>query len=100
MKLFAANLAIFGHLAAAPGHSESGRGDALGGQAVLEGVMMLRRTRGLSPSASPMARSPTYREPLEKISEKHQWLGWPVIRGVATLGQAMSLGVRALKFFR
>ena len=40
----------------------------------------------------------TYREPLEKISEKHKWLGWPVIRGVATLGQAMSLGVRALKF--
>ncbi|HTK94769.1 MAG TPA: DUF1385 domain-containing protein, partial [Terriglobales bacterium] len=31
-------------------------------------------------------------------SEKHKWLGWPVIRGVATLGQAMALGFRALKF--
>jgi len=37
-------------------------------------------------------------EPLERLSEKHPWMGWPVIRGVITLGHAMSLGFRALKF--
>ena len=37
-------------------------------------------------------------EPLERLSEKHPWMGWPVIRGVITLGYAMSLGFRALKF--
>ena len=37
-------------------------------------------------------------EPLERLSEKHKWMGWPVIRGVVTLGHAMTLGFRALKF--
>lgn len=37
-------------------------------------------------------------EPLERLSEKHKWMGWPVLRGVVTLGHAMSLGFRALKF--
>lgn len=40
----------------------------------------------------------THSEPVERPSEKHKWMGWPVIRGVATLGQAMGLGFRALKF--
>ena len=37
-------------------------------------------------------------EPLERLSEKHKWMGWPVIRGVMTLGHAMTLGFRALRF--
>src|SRR5581483_11416180 len=30
--------------------------------------------------------------------EKHKWMGWPVVRGVITLGHAMGLGFRALRF--
>ncbi|HSE48521.1 MAG TPA: DUF1385 domain-containing protein [Terriglobales bacterium] len=77
---------------------ESGEETLVGGQAVLEGVMMR------SPHACAIAvRRPdggiaTHSESVERPSEKHQWLGWPVIRGVATLGQAMALGFRALKF--
>lgn len=37
-------------------------------------------------------------EPLERLSEKHKWMGWPVLRGVMTLGHAMTLGFRALRF--
>jgi uncharacterized protein YqhQ len=37
-------------------------------------------------------------EPLERPSEQHKWMGWPVVRGVMTLGHAMTLGFRALKF--
>ena len=40
----------------------------------------------------------THSEPLERPSEQHKWMGWPVVRGVMTLGHAMSLGFRALKF--
>jgi uncharacterized protein YqhQ len=37
-------------------------------------------------------------EPLERPSEKHKWMAWPIIRGVMTLGYAMNLGYRALRF--
>jgi uncharacterized protein YqhQ len=40
----------------------------------------------------------THSEPLERPSEQHKWMGWPVVRGVMTLGHAMTLGFRALKF--
>ncbi|MGZ4840039.1 MAG: DUF1385 domain-containing protein [Terriglobales bacterium] len=77
---------------------ESGEETLVGGQAVLEGVMMrsphawgicVRRSDGTIASHS---------ETLERPSEKHKWMGWPVIRGVVTLGQAMGLGFRALRY--
>ena len=37
-------------------------------------------------------------ETLERPSEKHRWMGWPIVRGVMTLGYAMTLGYRALRF--
>jgi uncharacterized protein YqhQ len=40
----------------------------------------------------------THAESLERPSEKHKWMAWPVVRGVVTLGYAMSLGFRALRF--
>ena len=40
----------------------------------------------------------TMSEPLERPSEKHKWMGWPLVRGVMTLGYAMTLGYRALRF--
>jgi uncharacterized protein YqhQ len=77
---------------------ESGEEILVGGQAVMEGVMMR------SPHAWGIAvrkasgEIVTHSEPLERPSEKHKWMGWPVVRGVMTLGHAMSLGFRALKF--
>jgi uncharacterized protein YqhQ len=40
----------------------------------------------------------THSETIERPSEKHKWMGWPIVRGVMTLGYAMSLGFRALRF--
>jgi uncharacterized protein YqhQ len=40
----------------------------------------------------------TLSEPLDRPSEKHKWMAWPIVRGVMTLGYAMSLGYRALRF--
>ena len=40
----------------------------------------------------------TMTEPLDRPSEKHKWMAWPIVRGVMTLGYAMTLGYRALRF--
>ncbi len=77
---------------------ESGEETLIGGQAVLEGVMMR------SPHAWGIAvrkqsgEMATHSEPLDRPSDRHKWMGWPVVRGVMTLGQAMVLGFRALKY--
>lgn len=70
----------------------------VGGQAVMEGVMM--RT----PSAYAIACRKsdgsivTTAEKLPKWSDKYKWLNIPVIRGGATLIQTMALGIKALNF--
>ncbi len=53
---------------------------------------------GASPSASPAGEITTHSETLQRPSEKHKWMGWPFVRGLATLGQAMRLGFVASKF--
>ncbi len=77
---------------------ESGEETLVGGQAVLEGVMMRSpHAWGIS-VRKPDGTVSTHSEPLERLSEQHKWMGWPVIRGVMTLGQAMVLGFRALRY--
>jgi len=46
----------------------------------------------------PSGQVVTMSEPLERPSEKHKWMAWPIVRGVMTLGYAMNLGYRALRF--
>ncbi len=77
---------------------ESGEETLVGGQAVLEGVMMRSPHAWGIAVRKPSGEITTHTEPLERLSEKHRWMGWPVVRGVITLGHAMTLGFRALKF--
>ena len=70
----------------------------VGGQAVLEGVMMRSPHAWGIAVRKPSGEIVTHSEPLERPSEQHKWMGWPVVRGVMTLGHAMTLGFRALKF--
>jgi uncharacterized protein YqhQ len=77
---------------------EGGEETLVGGQAVLEGVMMRSPHAWAIACRKPSGEVSTHSEPLERLSEKHKWMGWPVVRGVITLGHAMSLGFRALKF--
>ena len=77
---------------------ESGEETLVGGQAVLEGVMMRSpHAWGIS-VRKPDGTISTHSEPLERLSEKHKWMAFPVVRGVITLGQAMVLGFRALRY--
>jgi uncharacterized protein YqhQ len=68
----------------------------VGGQAVLEGVMM----RG--PSAWSVAVRKADGEiaevnrPIASVLLRHRWLRLPVIRGVVALGESLSIGFRAL----
>ena len=70
----------------------------VGGQAVMEGVMM--RT----PSAYAIACRKKdgsivhTAEKLPKWSDKYKWMNLPVLRGGATLIQSMALGIKALNF--
>jgi uncharacterized protein YqhQ len=77
---------------------ESGEETLVGGQAVLEGVMMRSPHAWAIACRKPSGEVVTMSEPLERPSEKHSWMGWPIIRGVMTLGHAMTLGYRALRF--
>ena len=77
---------------------EGGEETLVGGQAVLEGVMMRSPHAWAIACRKPSGEMAMHSEPLERLSEKHTWMGWPVVRGVATLGHAMTLGFRALRF--
>src|SRR5215831_17143992 len=78
---------------------ESGQEEILvGGQAVLEGVMMRSPHAWGIAVRKPSGAMVTHSEPLDRPSDKHKWMAWPVVRGVITLGHAMALGFKALRF--
>jgi uncharacterized protein YqhQ len=77
---------------------ESGEETLVGGQAVLEGVMMRSPHAWGIAVRRPTGEMMTHSEPLDRPSERRPWMGWPVVRGVVTLGHAMMLGFRALRF--
>jgi uncharacterized protein YqhQ len=68
----------------------------VGGQAVLEGVMM----RGISTWAvavrNPEGGIETTVEPLVSWAQNHRVFRWPVIRGVVALVESLKVGFRAL----
>jgi uncharacterized protein YqhQ len=68
----------------------------VGGQAVLEGVMM----RGVSVWAvavrKPDGEIEVTSEPLVSWAKRHRVLRWPVIRGVVALVESLKIGFRAL----
>lgn len=77
---------------------ESGDDPLIGGQAVLEGVMMRSPHAYCIAVRKPDGEIITEEGPAERLSEKSKVWALPVVRGVGTLWQAMSLGMRALNF--
>ncbi len=91
-------LRFFAALQLLPALESASEETLIGGQAVLEGVMM-RSPHAWGIAVRRQAGDiATHCEPLDRPSEKRKWLAWPFVRGLVTLGQAMSLGFRALKF--
>jgi len=77
---------------------ENGEEILVGGQAVMEGVMMRAPHSYCVAVRKPDGEIVTEEAPLARMSEKHKIFKYPVIRGVGTLWQAMTLGLRALRF--
>lgn len=77
---------------------ESGEETLVGGQAVMEGVMMRAPHSYCVAVRRPDGAIVTEEQPLAKVSDKYPIFKLPIFRGVGTLGQAMSLGVKALRF--
>ncbi|HVX65052.1 MAG TPA: DUF1385 domain-containing protein [Bryobacteraceae bacterium] len=77
---------------------ESGEETLVGGQAVLEGVMMRAPHSYCIAVRRPDGEMVTEERQLEKVSEKYPAFRYPILRGMGTLGQATSLGIKALRF--
>src|SRR5918997_2601864 len=89
----------------------------IGGQAVLEGVMMRgvstwavavrkpspeqlaeHKGEGLDPTEAALGEIEITSEPLVSWTKRHRLLRLPVIRGVVALGESLKIGFRALAF--
>jgi len=95
---FKAFVRLFTHIQLLPVLENGEETTLVGGQAVMEGVMMrsphsycvaVRKANG------EIARQES---PLGRLSDRYPIFKLPVIRGLGTLGSAMWLGMRALKF--
>lgn len=68
----------------------------LGGQAVIEGVMMRGKGVWALSVRNPEGEIVTTHEPLARSSASHPWMGWPLVRGVVALVESLQLGMKAL----
>src|SRR5437660_10563005 len=70
----------------------------VGGQAVIEGVMM-RSPKGYSVAVRRQdGNVRVIREVLKTVSEKWKVFKLPILRGIGVLAQALVLGIKALRF--
>jgi len=94
---FREQLRLFAHFGALPALA-SVEETLIGGQAVLEGVMMRAPHSYCVAVRQPAGEMVTDERPLPRLSEKYPAFRYPILRGIGTLGQAMALGIKALQF--
>jgi uncharacterized protein YqhQ len=85
----------------------------VGGQAVLEGVMMrgvstwavavrmpapgqIAGGRRMDVDEAALGEIKVQSFPLVSVLRRHRWLRWPIVRGVVALGESLQIGIRAL----
>ncbi|HJT88378.1 MAG TPA: DUF1385 domain-containing protein, partial [Bryobacteraceae bacterium] len=88
---------FFAHLQLLP-ILESGEETLVGGQAVLEGVMMRAPHSYCVAVRKPAGDIVTEELPVPRMSERYKIFRYPILRGLGTLYQALKLGGKALKF--
>ena len=77
---------------------ESGEELLVGGQAVIEGVMKRAPHSYCVAVRRPDGTVATQQAPIQRPSERRRIFKYPLFRGLGTLGQAMALGIKALRF--
>jgi uncharacterized protein YqhQ len=68
----------------------------IGGQAVLEGVMMRGPSSWAVAVRRPDGRISEIARDVDSVALRRRWLRLPVIRGVVALGESLAIGMRAL----
>jgi uncharacterized protein YqhQ len=68
----------------------------IGGQAVLEGVMMRSPSNWAVAVRKPDGQIAEVCRPIESVMKRHWFFRLPVIRGVIALGESLAIGFRAL----
>lgn len=68
----------------------------VGGQAVIEGVMMRAPTGWAVAVRTPSGRIETRSDPLPRLSTRSRAARIPFVRGVLVLGESLTLGIKAL----
>src|SRR5256885_13090093 len=68
----------------------------IGGQAVLEGVMMRGPSNWAVGVRKPNGQIAEVCRPIESVMKRHWFFRLPVIRGVIALGESLAIGFRAL----
>ena len=69
---------------------------SIGGQAVLEGVMMRGPSSWAVAVRRPDGRISEVAHDVESVAVHRRWLRLPIIRGVVALGESLAIGMRAL----
>jgi uncharacterized protein YqhQ len=95
---FKAFVRLFTHIQLLPVLENGEETTLVGGQAVMEGVMMRSPHSYCVAVRKANGEIATQESLLERLSDRYPIFKMPVIRGLGTLGHAMWLGMRALKF--
>ncbi|MDD6051337.1 MAG: DUF1385 domain-containing protein [Clostridiales bacterium] len=69
----------------------------IGGQAVLEGVMMKAPDAIAITVRRKDGTMVVKRQAYTPAAKKHKWMGWPIIRGVVSMGSMLSMGMSTLE---
>src|SRR5947209_19782346 len=89
---------LFAHIQLLPVLENGEETTLIGGQAVMEGVMMRSPHSYCVAVRKSSGEIVTEESPIARLSDRHPALKWPIVRGLITLGSAMWLGMKALKF--
>ena len=89
---------LFAHIQLLPVLENGEETTLVGGQAVMEGVMMRSPHSYCVAVRKPNGEIVTEESPLARLSDDYPIFKLPVLRGLGTLGHAMWLGMKALKF--
>jgi len=89
---------LFKHIQLMPVLESGEETTLVGGQAVMEGVMMRSPHSYCVAVRKADGQIVTEESPLDKVSDKYPIFKLPVFRGLGTLGQATWLGMKALRF--
>src|SRR3954467_9738472 len=71
----------------------------IGGQAVLEGVMMRGPSNWAVAGRKPNGQIAEVCRPIESMMKRHWAFRLPIVRGVIALGESLAIGFRALLIF-